>query len=198
MCHQAAGFNASSASFGVEATALRLCGVLAAGSSWGGDATGSGTGANGVRASGAGAANGFVREAGAGLNIGASIAPLMPLSVAIVARCTSSVWIVVRSMLALSSSHCSTARRSAMRLSSSSTSTVGAIMLGICCGSRAAIDARLPGVGMPLMPHNFCMNSKVSPIAGKGIAGVDLDAMAAPRRVLGWKARQRRAGAATV
>ena len=112
-----------------------------------------------------------------GLVSGASIAPLIPFSVAIVARWTSSVWMVVRSMLEFSSSHASTARRSAIRLSSSFTSSVGATMLGSCCGRRIAIDARLPALGIPgrpAMPHIFFIRSKLSPIVlanGRPAAG---------------------------
>ena len=88
VCHQAAGFNASSASFGVEVgVAFFLRGARATGSACGG-AAGSGMGVDAGLGCEGEAANGFGRGAGAGawLNIDPIIAPLMPLSVAIVAR----------------------------------------------------------------------------------------------------------------
>ncbi|UUZ56434.1 hypothetical protein LP419_15265 [Massilia sp. H-1] len=96
----------------------------------------------------------------------ARVAPI-DLRVAMVPRCTSSAWMVPRSIDTLTLSQDSTALRSAIFLSSSSTDSDG-----------DAIDGRLmPGTLM--LPHRFLTKSSVSdtaPTPGMlGICGLSME-----------------------
>ena len=121
-------------------------------------AIGAGGGTGAVVFSGAGSlAIGLAVAAGALLVVpdftaAVKVSP-MDCSVAIVALCTSSAWIVLRNMFMLSVSHDSTVFRSEICLLISSTDKVGMIMPGM----------PMPGTFMP--PHRFLTKSSVSLIA---------------------------------